>query len=119
MSSSGDDREQTMHSGATERNGPSLGTDLGSEQGDRILTRNETVAPTEEGKEATTQGTTVVREGDQHLDPTLASLFTGMEQDEIIGFITSVYISYNICIYIYIYPSLMIRSKRYRRHPIK
>ena len=90
MSSSGDDREQTMHSGATERNGPSLGTDLGSEQGDRILTRNETVAPTEEGKEATTQGTTVVREGDQHLDPTLASLFTGMEQDEIIGFITSV-----------------------------
>ena len=89
MSSSGDDREQTMHSGATERNGPSQGTDLGSEQGDRILTRNETVAPTEEGKEATTQGTTVVREGDQHLDPTLASLFTGMEQDEIIGFITS------------------------------
>ena len=68
MSSHGDDRDQALHSGATERNGPSLGTDLGSEQGDRILTRNDTVAPTQAGKEATTQGTTVVREGNEYLD---------------------------------------------------
>ena len=54
MSFHGDDRDrgQAMHSGATERNGPSQGADLGSEQGDRILIRNETVAPTQEGKEA-------------------------------------------------------------------
>ena len=89
MSSHGDDRDQALHSGATEHNGPSVGTDLGTEQGDRILTRNETVAPTQEGKETTTQGITVVREGNEYLDPTLASLFTGMEQEEIIGFITS------------------------------
>ena len=32
-----------------------------------------------------------MREGNQYLDPTLASLSTGMEKDEIIGFITSVF----------------------------
>ena len=70
---------------------PSLGTDTGSEQGDRILTRNETVAPTQDGKDATAQDNHIVHEGNEY--PTLASIFTGIEQNEIQGrvIITSKY----------------------------
>ena len=90
MSTHGDDRDTVQHRGATERNGPGQEADLDYLQEGIALTRNETMATLQDEESHHTQGKPHVGEGMDYLNPSLAADFTGLEQDELQGVITSV-----------------------------
>ena len=76
MCSSGDDREQAQHMGATERNGPGQGTVLGSTEDSRISTNHEATDPIQDDGDMATQGNHHVGEGMEYLDPTSSASFS-------------------------------------------
>ena len=90
MSTHGDDRDTVQHRGATERNGPGQEADLDYLQEGIALTRNETMATLQDEESHHTQGKPHVGEGMDYLNPSLAADFTGLEQDELQGVITSI-----------------------------